>query len=117
MHRRSRLSSIQLLPETCLPSVQWAWDELVAKTKTQVEIYVEFLERVGVQGHSVSLSSFNRWSIKVETGKALRPRERNAIAPDISALAAFLGTDPSPETLELFARFCLSAAADQRGGR
>lgn len=116
MQKRSRLSSVQLLPEPCLPAVQWAWDELVAKTKTQVEIYAEFLVRVGPFGQSVSPSAFNRWSIKVETGSAKRPKDR-VTAPEVTALTALLGTVPSPETLELFARFLLSAAADQRRGR
>ncbi|MGV8936983.1 MAG: phage protein Gp27 family protein [Allorhizobium sp.] len=67
---RGRLSSIQLLPQECVPVVIWAAEELQKNARTQVDIYKDFEEKlIGVMAATdipfeiPSLRSFNRYSL------------------------------------------------------
>jgi hypothetical protein len=69
---RGRLSGIDLLPEECEPIVNWAAQELADRSRTQVEIYGEFKQKlIALQGEQgidfdiPSFSAFNRYSVRL----------------------------------------------------
>lgn len=72
---RGRLSAIQLLPAECNHVVMWAAAELQESSRTQVDIYKEFVSKLQeLQRESrgelefklPSLSMFNRYSINLD---------------------------------------------------
>lgn len=69
---RGRLTAIDQLPEECEPIVSWAAQELADRTRTQVEIYGEFKQKLialqgeqGVDFDIPSFSAFNRYSVRL----------------------------------------------------
>lgn len=63
---RGRLSSIDLLPPDADEVVLWAFQELKARDRTQVEIHTEFNEKLAAIGAGpISASAFNRHSIGI----------------------------------------------------
>lgn len=69
---RGRLTAIDQLPDECEPIVGWAAQELADRTRTQVEIYGEFKQKlIALQGEQgldfdiPSFSAFNRYSVRL----------------------------------------------------
>ncbi len=69
---RGRLTAIDQLPDECEPIVSWAAQELADRTRTQVEIYGEFKQKLialqgeqGVDFDIPSFSAFNRYSVRL----------------------------------------------------
>lgn len=69
---RGRLTAIDQLPDECEPIVGWASQELADRTRTQVEIYGEFKQKlIALQGEQgidfdiPSFSAFNRYSVRL----------------------------------------------------
>ncbi|QPC44616.1 DUF3486 family protein [Kaustia mangrovi] len=97
---RGRLSAIEQLPEEAEPIVAWAMQELRARKHTQVDICEEFNKRLvglaadmGTEIEPISLSSFNRYAIRL-AASARRLEETRAIA---SALTERLGPDQADD--------------------
>lgn len=69
---RGWLSSIDRLPDECEPIIGWAQNEFASRSRTQVEIYGEFKEKlIALQGEQgidfdiPSFRSFSRYSVRL----------------------------------------------------
>ena len=69
---RGRLSTIELLPPEAQPIVAWAFGELRARERHQIDIHAEFNDRLAALAREsgrpikpISLSAFNRQSIRL----------------------------------------------------
>lgn len=73
-----RLGVIQLLPDQAVPDVQRIWDAIRACRRTQKDMHSDFNQRLAALGiASISLSSFQRYAMKVRNGEVLRPALTN----------------------------------------
>ncbi len=62
---RGRLSSIDLLPDSCADDISWAIEALEMRDMPQTEILREFNARLSGQGvRPVSKGAFSRWSLR-----------------------------------------------------
>lgn len=73
---RGRLSSIELLPPECDGIIAWAAQELAERSRTQTDIYAEFVQqcedlmaehRGEIEFEIPSFSSFNRYAVRLAT--------------------------------------------------
>lgn len=79
---RGRLSSIDMLPETCDEDIAWARKELAARKMPQNEILREFNARLADKGvKGVTKSAFSRYSIQRAT--ELRKMEASRQITDV----------------------------------
>lgn len=69
---RGRLSAIDLLPEECSPLIAWAAEQLRDRSRSQVDIYKEWKEKlIALQGEIglgfdiPSFKSFNNYSVQL----------------------------------------------------
>lgn len=80
---RGRLSAIDLLPSLADEAIEWAYAELRAQKRTQLDIHAEFNQRLAEIGLGpVSYSAFNRHSIRL-AGMARRQEEVRAITASL----------------------------------
>lgn len=90
---RGRLSSIDLMPEEGQEDIQWAMEQLNARTMTQAEILSQLNGRLADKALPlISKSAFNRRSMRVASMNA-RYAERTAI---VKAMAPSM----TPEAME-----------------
>jgi hypothetical protein len=96
---RGRLTAIDLLPEECEPVIAWAAQELADRSRTQLEIYGEFKEKlIALQGELglgfdiPSFSAFNRHAIRLSQ-MTRRLEQTREIAATISERMDAAGSD------------------------
>lgn len=82
-HTRPRPSAIDLLPEECEEIVAWAAQELARSSRSQTEIYAEFVTKLRDLQRSMgsifsipAFSSFNRHALKLSRLTARLKRSR-----------------------------------------
>ncbi|ORE93243.1 DUF3486 family protein [Aurantimonas sp. 22II-16-19i] len=77
-----RLSKVELIPDSGLDAVQWAFDRIVDHRMTQQDILADFNRLLGAAGlPPISSSSFNRYCLLVREGAIKRPH----LAPALDA--------------------------------
>lgn len=96
---RGRLTAIDQLPDECEPIVSWAAQELADRTRTQVEIYGEFRQKlIAIQGEQgidfdiPSFSAFNRYSVRLAM-VSRRLEQTREIAATLSERMDAAGSD------------------------
>ncbi len=96
---RGRLTAIDMLPEECEPVIAWAAQELADRSRTQLEIYGEFKEKlIALQGELglgfdiPSFSAFNRHAIRLSQ-MTRRLEQTREIAATISERMDAAGSD------------------------
>ncbi|MFV0642931.1 MAG: DUF3486 family protein [Sphingomonadaceae bacterium] len=89
---RGRLSSIDMLPDSAEPEIEWALEQLRDRKAPQTSILVKFNQRLSEKGiRPVSKSAFSRYSVR----KARQFRKLDEAQKMSSELVNALGTDGS----------------------
>lgn len=96
---RSRLSSIDLLPEEARDDVIWAMEQLAARTRTQADILFEFNDRLEAKGlEPISSSAFNRKAVRLAAAQR-RMQEARAMFQGLAS--QFTAADVDENTVIL----------------
>lgn len=98
---RGRLSSIELMPPECDGIIAWAAQELADRSRTQLDIYAEFVtqceqliaeHRGELEFQIPSFSAFNRYAVRLAT-MTRRLEETREIAATMAARFDAQGSD------------------------